>query len=134
MNIILLDKLEKRNIIESRFSELFHQYKIDSTLLGTSKLASDDTITNDTIRKYQKELQLKSDKLQEAEETIRIKNKIIENVNNQILELTIEHNIIKQEFDKLKIEHETLLNRWLTKVQKDVDKLNDSLDNSNGNV
>lgn len=125
MDELYIERLLQRDIIESRFSNLFKNAVIGDES-ATGKENPQKTIKTATS-KLRKELKDKEAELQKLKEVIEIKNKNAENMNNELISLNIENNLMGKRFVDLEEEHEKLVKRWLAKVQQDVETLNATL-------
>lgn len=125
MDQLYIERLLQRDVIESRFSNLFKDPATGDESF-TGKGNSQNTI-NAAISKLRKELKDKETEVRRLKEVIEIKNKNAENLNNELISLNIENNLIGKRFLDLEEEHEKLVQRWLAKVQQDVETLNANL-------
>ncbi|GME76355.1 unnamed protein product [Ambrosiozyma monospora] len=66
------------------------------------------------------------DKFSRLQEETKMKNQNIEVVNDDLLSLQIENNLLNKKVEDLTLEREKLIQRWMNKVSKDAEVLNDA--------
>lgn len=132
MDKLLIERLAKRDEIESRYAELFQKVILTDQNLkkgdATRETDSASDLLNTTIARLRKELKHKDANVSRLKEVIEIKKQDSEKLNNEIISLTIENNLTSKRFAELEEEHDKLVKRWVARVQQDVDKLNAGFD------
>lgn len=126
MDLELLERLQQRDKVESRFQELFIELKPSPESDFVAELNDNGTLTV-TLTRLRKELKGKELQISSLREIINVKNKDFEKLNDEIISLSIENNLLQKRFRDLEEEHNKLVKRWLDKVQQDVEKLNANL-------
>lgn len=126
MDLELLERLQQRDKVESRFQELFIELKPSPESGFVAELNDNGTLTV-TLTRLRKELKGKELQISSLREIINVKNKDFEKLNDEIISLSIENNLLQKKFGDLEEEHNKLVKRWLDKVQQDVEKLNANL-------
>lgn len=132
MDKLLIERLAKRDEIESRYAELFQKVILTDQNLkkgdATRETDSASDLPNTTIARLRKELKHKDANVSRLKEVIEVKKQDSEKLNNEIISLTIENNLTSKRFAELEEEHDKLVKRWVARVQQDVDKLNAGFD------
>lgn len=132
MDKLLIERLTKRDEIESRYAELFQKVILTDQNLkkgdATRETDSASDLLNTTIARLRKELKHKDANVSRLKEVIEVKKQDSEKLNNEIISLTIENNLTSKRFAELEEEHDKLVKRWVARVQQDVDKLNAGFD------
>lgn len=132
MDKLLIERLAKRDEIESRYAELFQKVILTDQNLkkgdATRETDSASDLLNTTIARLRKELKHKDANVSRLKEVIEVKKQDSEKLNNEIISLTIENNLTSKRFAELEEEHDKLVKRWVARVQQDVDKLNAGFD------
>ncbi|CCH59553.1 hypothetical protein TBLA_0B07350 [Henningerozyma blattae CBS 6284] len=121
MDEVVIERLLRRDTIERRFEELFTTQISGKDIIGTEKSNKEGEKLFNSLKN---DIRKKEIEIYQLNETIKMKDKMIENVNNELLELTIEDNMLNQKYLELKKEHDTLVERWLKRVQDQADHLN----------
>lgn len=121
MDELLIERLVKRDEVESKFSELFDDGVVNDK--GLVRNPSQDTLSQ-VIKQLRQELGEKDFEIRNLKEVINVKNKDFQKLNDEIISLTIENNLTTKKYTELEKEHDMLVKRWVAKVQQDVDRLN----------
>ena len=119
MDDVLLSRLVERDTIESRFRELFQDLR--------DKSSGDAGLELILINNLKKELLNRNTEIRNLEEIVAIQKKNSNRVNDELLSLNIENNLLHNKLDTLTEEHEKLVKRWLDKIQKEADLMNETL-------
>jgi chromosome segregation ATPase len=64
-------------------------------------------------------------KLKDREEELKGKAKLIENVQDENVTLNLQLNMAEEQHDKLKKENKELVDRWMARMGKEADRMND---------
>jgi hypothetical protein len=64
-------------------------------------------------------------KLRDRDEELKGKTKLVENVQDENVTLTLQLNLAEQQQEKLKKENKELVDRWMAKKGKEADRMND---------
>ncbi|CCE62524.1 hypothetical protein TPHA_0C03720 [Tetrapisispora phaffii CBS 4417] len=115
---LLVNRLSNRDIVESRYKELFHDL---------NKPTEDDNQTQDLVDELKQELFKRDSELKKLDDINKVLRHANENSNNEIISLNIENNIMNEKYNKLEVEYNKLIKRWLSKVEKDVQDMNGML-------
>lgn len=67
-----------------------------------------------------------STKLRDREEELKGKAKLVENVQDENVTLTLQLNIAEQQAEKLKEENQELVDRWMAKIGEEARKMNEA--------
>lgn len=124
----LLLCLKKRDLVESRFSELFQDIKAGEA--ATDRILEDSQVIN-LLDNLKTDLKSKDQHIDRLQERIGIMNKHIEKLNDELISTNIENNIVQEKYKNLNQEHNKLVQRWLQKVQSEADAMNARMDKSN---
>ncbi|CCD26489.1 Atg16p NDAI_0H03160 [Naumovozyma dairenensis CBS 421] len=129
MDEFFMEKLKERDVIESRFSELFQEVDGDALWKqqqNNVQTAGKDVTENNRliISKLRDELMEKEVELKRLQEVINVQDKNNEKLNDELITVNIENNILQEKLSSLNKEHNKLVQRWLAKVQHEVDTMN----------
>ncbi|GMG30959.1 unnamed protein product [Ambrosiozyma monospora] len=96
-------------------------YKRQSTSkdVQLSRMEKNIRLLTDGYKKLQ-------DKFSRLQEETKMKNQNIEVVNDDLLSLQIENNLLNKKVEDLTLERDKLIQRWMNKVSKDAEVLNDA--------
>lgn len=119
MDDVLLSRLVERDTIESRFRELFQDLR--------DKSSGDAGLELILINNLKKELLDRNTEIRNLQEIVAIQKRNSNQVNDELLSLNIENNLLHNKLDTLTEEHEKLVKRWLDKIQKEADSMNETL-------
>ncbi|KAK6004858.1 hypothetical protein QM012_007637 [Aureobasidium pullulans] len=89
----------------------------------TSLTTSNATLTSQ-LTSVHKQLASLERKLKDRDEELREKKKLVEEVQDEILVLTMELNAVGREKEKLKNENGELVRRWMERMTTEVDRAN----------
>jgi chromosome segregation ATPase len=64
-------------------------------------------------------------KLKDREEELKGKAKLIENVQDENVTLNLQLNMAEEQHDRLKKENKELVDRWMARMGKEADRMND---------
>lgn len=64
-------------------------------------------------------------KLKDREEELRGKAKLVENVQDENVTLNLQLNMAEEQSDKLRKENKELVDRWMARMGKEADKMNE---------
>jgi chromosome segregation ATPase len=64
-------------------------------------------------------------RLKDRDEELKGKAKLIENVQDENVTLNLQLNMVEAQSDKLKKENKELVDRWMARMGKEADKMND---------
>ncbi|SCU89721.1 LAME_0E05138g1_1 [Lachancea meyersii CBS 8951] len=120
MEDILSSRLQERDVIEKNFAELFETASALPAAHGPEESA-------DPLTVLRKELAHRERQIEELLGTLKLKNKDTERLNDEIITLNIENNLLHDRYDKIKVEHDEIVARWLKKAQLEADTMNESL-------
>ena len=122
----LIARLTRRDLVESNFKELFRALPLESSDLPPEKHGDGARYTDqeDLIDSLKRELRLKEEENAKLKEIIKVMNRDKERVNDELISLNIENNVMQEKLDSLTKEHDKLIQRWLQKVQAEIDKMN----------
>lgn len=123
----LLERLETRNEIESRYKELFQDISTLDSNTNNASIRSNDKLSN-LVNKYREELRVKDKEINKLKEIVEVMNKNNERLNDEIISMSIENNVLEDKFTTLNEEHNQLIQRWLSKVQQDADVMNTTIE------
>ncbi|QLG72426.1 hypothetical protein HG535_0D01340 [Zygotorulaspora mrakii] len=117
-----ITKLQDRDVIESRFCDLFRDVPI--ALRDEDINATKQNNLKSTVNRLRKELKDKDAEVRSLREVIKVKNNDSEKLNNELISLNIENNLVGHKYAQLEEEHEKLVKRWLERVHQEFDVLN----------
>lgn len=120
MEQMFIDQLIQRDRFEKNYQELFKSVNLEQS--EDNNDAKDSNIESLKLEIRKKEVQIN-----ELYEIINIKNKDFERLNDELISISIENNLFQDKLNKIQIEYDNLLGRWLTKVQKEADAMNESM-------
>ncbi|KAI5238667.1 autophagy protein 16 [Aureobasidium subglaciale] len=89
----------------------------------TTLTASNATLTQQLTATHRQLVSLER-KLKDRDEELRKKKKLVEEVQDEILALTVELNAVGREKEKLKGENGELVRRWMERMGMEVDRAN----------
>ncbi|GMM54735.1 Atg16 protein [Maudiozyma humilis] len=128
----LLQKLQGRDTIESNFSELFEDILPNEDNLDVDKAYVSEY--RQLVKHLRSEVQSRDNELVILHERLTVMNKNMEKINDEIIGSSIENNVLQQKYDTLRVEYDKLVQRWLKKVQKEADKMNEHVAQADNQV
>ncbi len=101
------------------------QSRLDSTLRDLETLKVKAKTDNKRIFQLNASVNQLTIKLRDREEELRGKAKLIENVQDENVTINLELNMAEQQAAKLKKENQDLVDRWMARMGKEADKMNE---------
>lgn len=99
---------------------------LNQTTINLEKAELTINLNKRTIANLEQSVDKLSQKVTNLNLEVREKNKSIEIINDELLSNQIQINVLNGDIQNLKQENETLIERWMDKVKKDAEKLNDA--------
>jgi chromosome segregation ATPase len=99
---------------------------LNASAMKVEKLELIQVNNEKTIANLNKSIIKANNKIESLNLELREKNKTIEIINDELLMLQMQKNILNQKMTELSLENESLIQRWMDKVSKDAEKLNDA--------
>ena len=65
-------------------------------------------------------------KLRDRDEELKGKAKLIENVQDEMVMLNLQLNMAEEQTEKLKAENKDLVDRWMARMGKEADRMNEA--------
>lgn len=90
----------------------------------TTTLTTSNTTLTSQLTSVHKQLAFLERKLKDRDAELREKKKLVEEVQDEILALTMELNAVGREKEKLKEENGELVRRWMERMTTEVDRAN----------
>lgn len=107
-----------RGELETKVSDL-------TTELSAFKMT--DTEQKRRISQLEKAKELLERRMKDRADELKGKGRFVENVQDEILALTLQLNMSEQEKEKLKNENEELTKRWVAKMEDEASRMNDQM-------
>lgn len=111
-----LNKVEKENLVNQINSLQLHVETVEGKLSQSTKLN----------KSQEREITSLRNKIQNLSLEITEKNRAIETVNDELLSCNIQNNALNDRVLNLTQENENLVTRWMDRVRKDAEKINDA--------
>ncbi|CCF56787.1 hypothetical protein KAFR_0B04910 [Kazachstania africana CBS 2517] len=127
MDVLYFKRLVERDLLESRFGELFS----DANELNESKAMGDD-LSNEELTSMKFTLKTKDNEIKRLREVINVMSSNNKRMSDDLIGANIENTVLQEKLDSLTQEHNELVKRWLQKVQNDVETMNATIE-SHGN-
>lgn len=99
---------------------------LNASAIKVEKLELIQVNNEKTIANLNKTIIKANNKIESLNLELKEKNKTIEIINDELLMLQMQKNILNQKVTELSLENESLIQRWMDKVSKDAEKLNDA--------
>ncbi len=101
------------------------QSRLDAVQRELETLKSKAKVDNKRIARLNASVSQLTVKLRDREEELRGKAKLIENVQDENVTLNLQLNMAEEQSDKLKKENKELVDRWMARMGKEADKMNE---------
>lgn len=101
------------------------QSRLDAVQRELETLKSKAKVDNKRIAQLNASVSQLTVKLRDREEELRGKAKLIENVQDENVTLNLQLNMAEEQSDKLKKENKELVDRWMARMGKEADKMNE---------
>jgi len=101
------------------------QSRLDAVQRELESLKSKAKVDNKRIAQLNASVSQLTVKLRDREEELRGKAKLIENVQDENVTLNLQLNMAEEQSDKLKKENRELVDRWMARMGKEADKMNE---------
>lgn len=101
------------------------QAKLDRTTKDFEKLKSRSKTDIKRITQLTSELSQLSLRFRDRDEETRGKAKLLDNVQDEIVTLTLQLNLAEEEVKKLTKENQELVDRWMKRKGEEADKMNE---------
>ena len=125
---VLVDRLVERDKKYNQYAELFEAVKPNELANNNDGTAIENTAILDTLKLENTE---KDHDIEDLKERIEVMTKNVERLNDELISTNIENNVLQDKFDTLNEEYNKLVQRWLKKVQKEADEMNENVENLN---
>ena len=99
--------------------------KLESALRELEALKGKARVDVKRINQLNSTVTQLSVKLKDREEELRGKAKLIENVQDENVTLNLQLNMADEQAEKLKAENKELVDRWMARMGKEADKMNE---------
>jgi len=114
----------RQNLIEAQRNRAELQTRLDSVTTELDKLRSQSKIENQRFAELTKERATLIQKLRDRDEELRGKAKLLEEVQDENLSLTIELNAKEALNKKLEKENRELVDRWMAQKAREAEDMN----------
>jgi hypothetical protein len=101
------------------------QSRLDIVTRELGTLTAKTKVDNKRIAQLNASVSQLTVKLRDREEELRAKAKLIENVQDENVTLNLQLNMVEEHSEKLKKENKELVDRWMTRMGKEADKMNE---------
>ncbi|ETI21252.1 hypothetical protein G647_07597 [Cladophialophora carrionii CBS 160.54] len=101
------------------------QTRLDTALRDLESLKSKTKVDNKRITQLSASVNQLTIKVRDREEELRGKAKLIENVQDENVTLNLQLNMAEAQSAKLKRENQELVDRWMARMGKEADRMNE---------
>ncbi|KAG0659893.1 autophagy protein 16, interacts with Atg12p-Atg5p [Maudiozyma exigua] len=123
---VLAEKLTERDAKHNQYAELFEVIKPNDIIHGGESIDKENVTIIDTLKSENND---KEHNIEDLKERIEVMTKNVERLNDELISTNIENNVLQDKFDNLNEEYNKLVQRWLRKVQKEADEMNENVEN-----
>ena len=101
------------------------QTRLESALRELETLKRKAKIDSKRMTQLSANLSQLTIKLKDRDEELKGKTKLIESVQDEMVTLSLQLNMAEEQSDKLRKENKELVDRWMERVAKEADKMNE---------
>ncbi|KAI9718417.1 MAG: hypothetical protein M1812_004138 [Candelaria pacifica] len=125
---VSLDALNRirQDLIEAQRSKAELQTKIKITTEEADKLRSRFEVDNKRLNELAAERTSLATRIRDRDEELRGKAKLLENVQDEMVSLSLQLNMAEERSARLQKENEDLVTRWMKRMGKEADAMNDA--------
>ncbi|MCJ1275141.1 hypothetical protein MMC21_002941 [Puttea exsequens] len=114
----------RQDLSEAQRSRGLIETRLHSVTEELSKLKIQASLDNKRIAELTKEKTVLSTKLKDRDEELKGKTKLLEDVHDETVSLTLELNMAEERSQKLRSENKELVDRWMARMGQEADAMN----------
>ncbi|KAI4201655.1 MAG: hypothetical protein LQ350_003134 [Teloschistes chrysophthalmus] len=116
----------RRDLIEAQRSRALLQTRVDDTSTSLQRLKLQSSVERKRLDELTQEKLVLSQRLRDRDEELRGKAKLLEDVHDETVSLTLQLNMAEDRAQKLRDENENLVKRWMERMGKEADAMNEA--------
>ncbi|KAI9794744.1 MAG: hypothetical protein M1835_006375 [Candelina submexicana] len=116
----------RQDLIEAQRSKAELQARLKTTTEEAAKLKSRFEVDNRRLNELATERTTLAMRIRDRDEELRGKAKLLETVQDEMVSLSLQLNMAEERSAKLQRENEDLIARWMKRMEKEADAMNDA--------
>ncbi|KAL9588478.1 MAG: hypothetical protein Q9203_002718 [Teloschistes exilis] len=116
----------RRDLIEAQRSRALLQTRVEDASTSLQRLKLQSSVAKKRLEELTQEKVVLSQRLRDRDEELRGKAKLLEDVHDETVSLTLQLNMAEDRARKLRDENENLVKRWMERVGKEADAMNET--------